>query len=155
MGIFPLSSSRKKTVRVGLVLLLLMAPLRFAPVHGASMEPTLFEGDLVCFYLIPHGILPSRGDVVVFQAPTESDKLFVKRLVGLPGDYLRFKDGQLRINGLRFELPEGAVQPEFELSAWVPDGHFYAIGDHSAVSYDSRSFGPVDQDRLVGSLIGF
>jgi signal peptidase I len=155
MGFFPLSPPRRKTLWVGLVGLLLMAPLRFAPVHGASMEPTLYEGDLVCFYLIPHGMLPSRGDVVVFQAPTKPEKLFVKRLVGLPGDYLRFKNGQLRINGLRFELPEGAVQSEYELSAWVPEGHFYAIGDHSEVSYDSRSFGPIDQDRLVGSLIGF
>ncbi len=146
---------RRIVLWLGLLLALLLEPLRFAPVHGSSMEPTLTEGDLVCFQVMEPGTLPSRGDLVVFHAPTRPGKMFVKRLVGLPGDELRFTDGLLRVNGMIMELPSTAVEPFFSLATRVPAGCFYAIGDHARVSYDSRGFGPVRQDLLVGRLLGY
>ena len=148
-------TNRRLSLWMALLVVLLLFPLRLAPVHGSSMEPTLYEGDIVCFQMLETGILPSRGDLVVFNAPTRLGKLFVKRLVGLPGDELRFQGGSLRVNGLPISLPVGAVEPGFTLSTRVPVGYFFAIGDHAAVSYDSRGFGAVRLERLVGRLLGF
>lgn len=148
-------SRRRVFLWLALLSLLVLEPLRFAPVHGASMEPTLSEGDLVCFDRIDPGQLPTRGDVVVFHSPLDPRRLFVKRLVGLPGDELRFSAGELRVNGIPLELPAKAVDPDFFLAVKVPEGHFFALGDHARVSYDSRDFGCVRLDSLVGQLLGF
>lgn len=149
------ANQRRIVLWLGLLLALLLEPLRFAPVHGSSMEPTLNEGDLVCFHVVEPGQLPERGELVVFHAPTRPGKMFVKRLVGLPGDELRFAGGKLRVNGELMELPSTAVERGYCLATRVPAGCFYAIGDHARVSYDSRGFGPIRQDLLVGRLLGF
>jgi signal peptidase I len=146
---------RRIILWLGLLFALLLEPLRFAPVHGSSMEPTLVEGDLVCFQVLPSGQLPQRGELVVFHSPTRPGKMFVKRLVGLPGDELRFDHGELMVNGAPLALPVSAVERNYSLSTRVPAGCFYAIGDHASVSYDSRGFGPVRQDLLVGRLLGY
>lgn len=146
---------RRIVLWLGLLIVLLLEPLRFAPVHGSSMEPTLSEGDLVCFQVMEAGLLPDRGDIVVFHAPTRPGKMFVKRLVGLPGDELRFTGGKLRVNGIEMPLPASAIELGFSLATRVPSGCFYAIGDHARVSYDSRGFGPVRTDYLVGRLLGY
>jgi signal peptidase I len=134
---------------------LLVEPLRFAPVLGASMEPTLHAGEYVCFERIESAELPARGSVVVFQSPLDATRLFVKRLVGLPGDELRFEAGELRINGVPYALTPEAYDPELWLSVRVPEAHFFALGDHARVSYDSRRFGCVRIDQLVGRLLGY
>ncbi len=133
---------------------LLLATYRLAPVQGASMEPTLHDGQTVCYQALPSSILPvRRGDVVVFESPMDPSHRYVKRLVGLPGDELRFEYGLLRVNGQALALPPSAVDPALVLSARVPDDCFFALGDHGAVSYDSRRFGSVSFDRLIGRLI--
>ncbi|MBC8328589.1 MAG: signal peptidase I [Planctomycetes bacterium] len=145
--------------RAGSLLLFLSAPLllatyRVAPVQGASMEPTLHDGQTVCYQALPNSLLMlGRGDLVVFDSPMDPGHRYVKRLVGLPGDELRFEYGLLRVNGLALGLPEGAVDSALVLSTRVPEGCFFALGDHGAVSYDSRRFGAVPLDHLVGRLI--
>ena len=140
---------------LGLLVVILVEPLRFAPVLGASMEPTLEEGDLVCFQRLDAGELPERGSIVVFHSPLDPARLFVKRLVGLPGDVLRFESGELRVNGVPYPLKPAAHDPLLWLTVRVPERHFFALGDHAAVSYDSRRFGCVRVDQLVGRLLGY
>ncbi len=119
------------------------------------MEPTLQHGDTVCFREFENGwFQPKRGQIVVFEAPTEPGRRYVKRVVGLPGDELRFNQGLLQVNGKRAPLVESAIDPEMVLSVRVPNDCFYALGDHAAVSWDSRQLGPVKLDRLIGPLIG-
>jgi len=150
-----IAARRRSILWSGLLFMLLLEPLRFAPVQGASMEPTLREGDLLCFQRLESSELPERGRLVVFEAPTRAGKMFVKRLIGLPGDEIRFENGILRVNGELILLPASAVEDDFWLSVRVPESHFYAIGDHASVSFDSRRFGAVHLDRLVGQVIGF
>lgn len=150
-----LAARRRSFLWGGLLFMLLLEPLRFAPVQGASMEPTLREGDLLCFQRLEPSKLPERGRLVVFEAPTRSGKLFVKRLIGLPGDEIRFEDGELFVNGQLLALPPEALEAGFWLSTRVPASHFFAMGDHASVSFDSRRFGPVHLDRLVGQVVGF
>jgi signal peptidase I len=131
-----------------------LSTYHLAPVHGASMEPTLVDGQTVCFReLSATWYQPARGDIVVFSAPTEPGRRYVKRLVGLPGDELRFEGGSLLVNGIKLELPSSALDQDLVLSVKVPNDSFYALGDHAAVSWDSRQLGPVSMNKLIGPLV--
>ena len=133
--------------------LLMGFPVRVAPVRGASMEPTLHDGQWLAYERLPWTSAVERGEVVVFRSPIIEGQRYVKRVVGLEGDELRFEDGELRVNGEPLPLPIGAVPGDLTLSVRVPDGSFYAIGDHGAVSLDCRSFGPVPMERLLGRVL--
>ncbi|MDP6850552.1 MAG: signal peptidase I [Planctomycetota bacterium] len=142
---------------LGLSLLLFgpaMASYRLAPVHGASMEPTLWDGQSVV-YRESTDIhwRPRRGQVVVFHSPTEPGHRYVKRLIGLPGDEIKISRGTVWVNGKKAPLPPSAIEADQYLATRVPEGSFFALGDHAKVSFDSRSFGPVAMSNLVGPLV--
>ncbi|KAA3613421.1 MAG: signal peptidase I [Planctomycetota bacterium] len=132
----------------------LLLAFRVAPVRGGSMEPTLQDGQWLCYqrYWLPQQL--QRGDLVVFDSPVAQGHRYVKRLVGLPGDELRFARGRLWVNGERLNLPRGAVPFHQILSVRVPEGSFFAIGDHGAISFDCRRIGPVPEHHLVGRVVG-
>jgi|TARA_B100000959_G_scaffold287603_1_gene374948 signal peptidase I len=144
-------------IRISGIFLLLfgpsMASYRLAPVHGASMEPTLKDGQSVIYRESQDSWKPRRGQVVVFQAPTEPGHRYVKRLIGLPGDEIEISDGIVRINGRKAPLPPSAIESDQFLATRVPEGSFFALGDHAKVSFDSRSFGPVAMSNLIGPLV--
>ncbi len=144
---------RRAAVLAFLFLSLPLSGLRFAPVRGASMEPALHDGQILCFApLAPGGL--QRGEVVVFRSPLDPSLRYVKRVAGLPGDELRFQDGFLRVNGRVVPWGAGGYPPGFRLAVRVPEGSFFALGDHASVSYDSRSFGPVPLERIQGRVLG-
>jgi signal peptidase I len=98
---------------------------------------------------------PERGDIVVFNPPNRSDKPYIKRVIGLPGETVSFKDGFVYINGHKVEEPyldgdetkcNRSVCPEVV----VPEGSVYVMGDNRENSADSRSFGPVSINSIIG-----
>ena len=103
---------------------------------------------------------PSRGDVIVFHAPTTSDNDFVKRVVGLPGERVIIKDGEIYVNGVR--LTEAYLKgAEFSgdmsciprtVSCRLAHDEFFVLGDNRANSNDSRDWGPVPLDNVVGKV---
>lgn len=128
--------------------------IRFGYVVSSSMEPTLHVGD---YYLIDltafrDGSGPRRGDIVVYRGP--DDAPYVKRVIALPGDVIGVWFGRVWLNG-RW-LQEGYVDdsPVFErpLLVEVPDKSFFVLGDNRAMSEDSRDYGPVSYDRLLGRV---
>ena len=107
---------------------------------------------------------PARGDIVVFHSPIPGPVL-IKRIVGMPGDTLSLRDGAVYVNGRRLAEPyvrrvDGHPAPSepFETGLpWalqqpykVPAGSYFLMGDNRTDSKDSRDFGPVTRDRLVG-----
>ena len=133
-------------------------------VKGSSMFPTFKDGQ----YLLTDKVtfkrrLPKYGDVVVFKAPINENYDFIKRVLAVAGDQIMIKGGKIYINGniLNEYLTEGAYLPtEYVTQAGqflhegqvytVPDGAIMAIGDNRNHSSDSRDWGPVPLENIVG-----
>jgi len=161
-------------------------------IPSGSMIPTLKIGDFILVNKFTYGIRlpvirdkiidvtdPERGDVMVFFPPHKPDTYYIKRVVGMPGDEVRYINNVLYINGdkqpqkLVASLPP--ANPQFQLMKealggvehdirkhvvpgrlsvkghWVvPEGHYFMMGDNRDNSSDSRDWGPVSEDAIVG-----
>ena len=98
---------------------------------------------------------PQRGDVVVFRAPTQPDKDFIKRVIGLPGDTILVKNGTVFVNGTALDetyihYPATYTYPFDGQPKQVPDGNYFVLGDNRPNSSDSHLGWFVPVDNLVG-----
>lgn len=123
--------------------------------NSHSMEPTLYDGD----YLFTRRINPTnlqRGDVIVFYNPQRPQEMQAKRLVGLPGETIEIKDTQLYVNDVALEevykhkefLPEELFGPLL-----LGEEEYFVLGDNRPASQDSRYFGPVPNDMILGKVL--
>jgi signal peptidase I len=123
-------------------------------IHQVSMQPTLLEGDRVLINrLTYHFRDPERGDVVVFDSPVDAREDLVKRIVAVPGDMVAIQSGVLYVNGKAQEEPyitespfDGADMPEVRLGS----DEVFVMGDNRNNSGDSRLFGPIGVDSIIG-----
>lgn len=97
-----------------------------------------------------HG--PQRFDVVVLKVASQANELLIKRVIGLPGETVEIKDGRVYVDGSPLEEPfvRGETRPGRHGRVVVPPLHVYVMGDNRDHSNDSRSFGPVPIDDIVG-----
>lgn len=153
-----------KAIIIALALAMIIRIFFFTPiiVDGASMEPTLQDENRMIVTKIGE---PKRFDVIVFHATEEQD--YVKRVIGLPGDRIEYKDDTLYINGKPYdepyldeakqELADGELTNSFTLrdtpvqSDVVPEGHLFVMGDNRRFSKDSRHIGAIPMDKVVGT----
>jgi signal peptidase I len=158
-------------------------------VPSGSMEPTLFDGDWLLVSKMTYGPSipftnfriwtngsPHRGDVITFYPP-HTDDLYVKRVIGTPGDHIRVQGDEVYVNGspLAFrelkaagdvhvgqekigkrahlvQISGGGEQPVLDEEIVVPENHYFVMGDHRNHSADSRYWGFVDGDRVIGKV---
>lgn len=136
-------------------------------VDGRSMEYTLHDGEKM-FMMKLNDI--ERFDVVVFPAPggpitsDEPQSLYIKRVIGVPGDTVAYQDDQLILNGVQMNEPYlddmradvlGNFTGDFQLeeitgSATVPEGQVFVMGDNRRNSLDGRAFGFIDAEDIIG-----
>lgn len=124
-------------------------------VQGASMEPNFSTGN----YLIVDEITyrfrePARGEVIVFHNPNDNSEFYIKRIIGLPGENIEIKNGIVNINGEVFEeeyLPEDAVV-DGDVSFDLKEDEYFVMGDNRPRSFDSRRWGPLKRDEIVGAV---
>ncbi len=146
-------------------------------IPSSSMEPTLLIGDHLLVNRLSYVVKvpftdivflnlgePERGDVIVFRYPLDKDKDFIKRVIAKGGDILEIKDKQVYINGKKVEdrhahfsdntIIPGYASPKDNLGPIVvPKGSFFVMGDNRDRSLDSRFWGFVEREHLVGKAL--
>jgi signal peptidase I len=101
-------------------------------------------------YVIHH---PKRGEVIVFHFPRDPSRDFVKRVVGLPGDEMEIRGGIAHVNGVPLEEPYVTFPDGSEVGViLLEDGEYYVLGDNRINSNDSRAWGPVPEENIVGKV---
>lgn len=165
-GFFILKQSAIFLARI-LTVVILIRFLIFAPgkVHGTSMEPTFYTNGLFLvnksFYLFSE---PKRYQIVQLLDPEDTNRLLIKRIIGLPGEKLKFDKGRLVVtatDGTEFELDESYLPfdkgdrrlPYYPTEMIVPEDSYYVMGDNRYTSRDSRAFGSVHRRYINGPII--
>jgi signal peptidase I len=129
--------------------------MRTPQVTGASMEPHVTSGEYVLINTFAYRLSPpKRGDIVAFRRDEGARALFIKRVVGLPRDRIQVDRGRVLLNGSALREPYVRYPDDRSFAeTTVPPNSVYVLGDNRADSEDSRSFGPVRDDRLVGRAL--
>lgn len=126
--------------------------VRLAEVPSKSMAPTLRPGDVVMMRIDGlHKHMPKRGDIIVFKDATDGG-LVIKRVVGLPGEQVTVWSDMVWINGRRLQEPyaKGTIRMDYPVQVTLRRDEVWVMGDNRAHSMDSRDFGPVKQEQMVG-----
>ncbi len=123
-------------------------------IKGRSMEPSFHNGERVVVLKTLFSV--GRGDVIVFASPEDPGKDLIKRVVGLPGDAVEIRNGQVYLNGELFH--EDYITPptyyhERAIDETVPTDSFYVLGDNRPDSHDSRSFDAVSVQNVKGKVV--
>lgn len=138
-----------------LVVLIAAFFMRTPQVSGLSMAPHITSGEYVLINTFAYRIAqPKRGDIIAFRENDDARAIFIKRVIGLPGDRVRVDRGVVSIDGRRLAEPYVRFPDDRSFSeTTVPARSVYVLGDNRADSEDSRFFGPVSDDRLVGRAL--
>ena len=122
-------------------------------VESISMQPTLYPGDYVIVNKLAYRFKgnPDRGDVIVFRYPPNPEAIpYIKRVIGLPGDRIHIVDGRVSVNDQPVIEPYLMV-PTNRGGDWtVPTGQLFVMGDNRNNSSDSRSWGFVPLENIIG-----
>lgn len=128
-------------------------------VRGASMEPTFQTGDYILTSKITYKLRnPERGDIVVFKSPRNKDIDYIKRVIGLPGDEVTVSNNQVYVNDVLIaedyiasatNVWDGGFMKENE-PVIIPPNQLFVMGDNRPRSSDSREFGPIGVEDVIG-----
>ncbi len=130
-----------------------------ASVPTGSMENTIMTDDRIMAYRLAYTFSePERFDVVVFHFPDDEKTLFVKRIIGMPGEKVEIKDGKVYINDSQEPLEDSFVKEEPRGSFgpyFVPEDHYFMLGDNRNSSVDSRSWNNkfLSRNKILGEVI--
>lgn len=130
-------------------------------VKGASMDPTFGSGDYIFTSKVTYKMRSfHRGDVIVFKSPHNPDIEYIKRIIGVPGDVVMVKDSEVYVNGRQLNEPyisaktnlwEGGFSKNGE-GTKIAEGMLFVMGDNRPRSSDSREFGPVTEESVIGQV---
>ena len=153
-------------IKVILISLAIIIPVRYFLIQpfyvkGASMEPNFFDHEYLIINEISYRLGgPERGDIIVFKYPRDTSQYFIKRIVGLPGETIQIKDGNVTVynkdNSSGTTLTEKYLDSEVKTfgdrTVSLGSDEYFMLGDNRLASFDSRSFGPVKEKYIVGKV---
>ena len=125
-------------------------------IPSGSMEPTLMIDDRILVAKFVYRLGPvHRGDVIVFRYPLNPQRDFVKRVIGLPGDRVRLKDGVVYVGDRSLSEKGYTIKPDFGNygPVIVPASQYFVLGDNRNNSEDSRFFGYVPRANIIGRAV--
>jgi len=154
-----------EVIKIVILALLIVIPIRyfvFQPfvIKGSSMEPNFHQGDYLIVDEISYRFSePKRGDVIVFRYPRDTSQRFIKRVIGLPGETVEMEQGKINIikgveNRILDESEYGLKESytdNFALS--LKESEYFVLGDNRAASFDSRKWGALSEDYIIGKVI--
>ena len=148
-----------------LIALVIVIPIRYFliqpfMVKGQSMEPTFQDNNYLIIDKLSYRLRsPQRGEVIVMDSPSNNGQYFIKRIIGLPNETLEIKNGKITIYNQ--ENPEGTtldepylgnIETPGDLSITLKANEYFVLGDNRYHSYDSRSWGVLEEDKIVGKV---
>lgn len=147
-------------VEAAVLAVMLFLVLQFAfqntIVEGSSMEPNFVDREWLLVSKLSYRLSePRRGDVIVFWAPDQESKEFIKRIVGLPGETVTVRKGTVLIDDRPLDEPWAPILDGTSFGPYrVPDGQYFVLGDNRPKSNDSRTWngsgGALEGDRIIG-----
>lgn len=153
-----------EVVQIVLISSAIIIPIRYFLIQpfyvkGASMEPNFYDQEYLIINEITYRFRdPSRGEIVVFKYPRDPSQYFIKRVVGLPGETIEVTGGNVIIyntqhpNGLVLEEAYLEESTTGKVRVTLGENEYYVFGDNRDSSLDSRSFGPITRDDVIGRV---
>ena len=157
-------------VKIIVISLVIIIPVRYFLIQpfyvkGASMEPNFYDHEYLIIDEITYRFRdPERGEIIVFRYPRNPQEYFIKRIIGLPGEKIAFRDGGIYIfsgahpDGYRLAednyLAEGVMTYSLtEEPITIGENEYFVLGDNRNSSKDSRSFGAVNRSFVTGRVL--
>ncbi len=120
-------------------------------VQGHSMMPTMKEGQYLIINKLAYYLdNPEQGDIIVLHYPRDRTREYIKRVIGVPGDTIEIRDGQVRVNGVLLDEPYIADHPNYNDTWIVPEDNYFVLGDNRNNSSDSHSWSFLPRSDIVG-----
>jgi signal peptidase I len=135
------------------VFFILQVTIQVSVINGSSMEPDLHDGErLIINKAVYHFAEPARGDIIIFNPPENHSSVpFIKRIIGLPGDTVEIKNGQVIVNGEALTEPYIEEAPEYYMQKiTVPGNSYFVLGDNRNLSNDSHNGWTVLRSEIIG-----
>ena len=135
-----------------------LATARFI-VEGPSMQPNFATGQFILVSRLNYMLTqPERGDIVVFHYPRDPDEDYIKRVIGVPGDTVEIRNQQVYVNGVALDEPYinepcSASSCRDEVFPTLGENQYFVMGDNRNHSQDSRAFGVVERQFIVGEAL--
>ncbi|MGB7338188.1 MAG: signal peptidase I [Phototrophicaceae bacterium] len=150
----------RELIRELLIMALIIGVLQFvlprSVVQGSSMQPNLATGQRLAASPLPYiWGQPQRGDIVMMYPVEEDGSNLVKRIIGLPNETILIHDGVLVINGTAIQEPYlNTLLASRRNGFWeLDDNEYFIVGDNRNTSYDSRNYGAVSGDLIMGKVL--
>ena len=155
-----------ETAKLAVISLVIILPIRYYIIQpffvlGASMEPNFENGDYLIIDEISYRFnQPQRGDVIVFKYPNNPKQYYIKRIIGLPGEIITISDEKIVIKNKA--NPDGFAPEEDYLSGAETNGNisatlgfdeYFVLGDNRGASSDSRIWGALKEEFVVGRAL--
>jgi len=152
-------------LKIVIISLAIIIPIRYFLIQpfyvkGASMDPNFFDGDYLIIDEISYRFsAPEREDVIIFRYPLDQSQFFIKRIIGLPGETVKVEDGKIFIKNKsiasgEFVLDESSYLENISTAGNVEmslgDDEYFVLGDNRDASSDSRKWGAIKKDYIIG-----
>lgn len=152
-----------EVAKILIIATLIVLPIRyflFQPffVRGQSMDPNFENGDYLIIDEISYRFRDiERGEVIVFKYPEDPSNRFIKRVIGLPGETVEIKDNTIIIDGVKMldetEYLLSTLPTSGNLKITLEDDEYFVLGDNRPYSFDSRRFGSLKEEYIIGRVL--